>query len=614
MADSAVAWKTCAAKGCIGIRLSSGGRCWAHANDSDLEAALRQLSQDGRLNARGVPITQDLLERLFAAAPHDEHGRPVLEDAEFSRATFQDDAWFLGIIFEGDAHFAGAVFQGNANFSDATFNRIAEFGLVTFQDFAAFTGTTFMDARFSKTAFQDEVAFSGAMFQDHAAFDQAAFQDDAWFVETTFQRDAAFARTIYQGSVRFTGATFQRARQLGPMLVRKGLVLDHAVFHERAQIEASAAVVCCQRARFLAGVQLRLRWAQVVLDDADLAAPSILTGVPEFPGLEEGRWAQALERLLPRPPRIQPRVRWRPRLLSLRGADVSGLTLADVDLRGCRFAGAHHLDQLRFDHTYFGFTPWSWRWIPRMVIAEERYWRADHRYRDAKGVDVHAAGAVAGRSGRAGWSERWYGPAFRPPVWLDAEPASLQQTAVVYRALRKGREDSKDEPGAADFYYGEMEMRRFSRRVEVKWERRERHFGHWVAAVSEHAVLWLYWLVCGYGLRAWRALATLAIVVLLAGGAFAFWGFAAPSQPAVRPVAVDARGAPIYVAQPVERPAGLDELATGVRFSAQTATALLRGPDRQLTALGEWLHLALRLTGPVLLGLAVLSIRGRVKR
>ena len=34
------------------------------------------------------------------------------------------------------------------------------------------------------------------------------------------------------------------------------------------------------------------------------------------------------------------------------------------------------------------------------------------------------------------------------------------QIAELYRAFRKGGEDAKDEPDAADFYYGEMEMRR----------------------------------------------------------------------------------------------------------------------------------------------------------
>jgi len=582
MADHNVEWESCTEPDCIGVPLLTGGRCWAHAAAADMDAALKRLGEDGQLDARGVPITPELLERLLTSAPHDDHGQAVLTDARFGGATFQNDAWFAGVTFQGRAGFGGATFQEGAWFVE-----------VTFQDDAWFLGATF----------QRDAQFGWATFQRDAEFGGATFQGGAWFEGVTF-KDAA----------SFVGATFQQARQFGPMLARKSLVLDQAVFHERAQIEVAAAAVCCRRARFLAGMQLRVRWAAVVLDDADLAAPSLLTGVPAFAGLEEGRWAQALERLLPRPPRIQPRVLWRPRLVSLRGADVAGLTLADVDLRGCRFAGAHHLDQLRLEQTYVGFTPRSWRWTPRMVIAEERYWRANHHYRDAKGADDHTAGAVAGTSSRAGWSERWYGPAFRPPVWLDAEPASLRQTAMVYRALRKGREDSKDEPGAADFYYGEMEMRRFVKRMEVKWERRERHFGHWLAATSEHAVLWLYWLVAGYGLRAWRALATLAVVVLLAGGVFAFWGFGPPNQPAVRPVTVDARGAPVYAVQPVERPAGLDELSTGVRFSAQAATALLRGPDRPLTALGEWLYLALRLTGPVLLGLAVLSIRGRVKR
>ena len=45
------------------------------------------------------------------------------------------------------------------------------------------------------------------------------------------------------------------------------------------------------------------------------------------------------------------------------------------------------------------------------------------------------------------------------------------QIAGLYRALRKGHEDAKDEPGAADFYYGEMEMRRLARRPvhTVRW-------------------------------------------------------------------------------------------------------------------------------------------------
>jgi hypothetical protein len=53
-----------------------------------------------------------------------------------------------------------------------------------------------------------------------------------------------------------------------------------------------------------------------------------------------------------------------------------------------------------------------------------------------------------------------YRPRHRPPAWLAVERPTPAQAAAAYRALRKSREDNKDEPGAADFYYGEMEMRR----------------------------------------------------------------------------------------------------------------------------------------------------------
>jgi hypothetical protein len=51
---------------------------------------------------------------------------------------------------------------------------------------------------------------------------------------------------------------------------------------------------------------------------------------------------------------------------------------------------------------------------------------------------------------------------------------------------------------------------------------------------------------------------------------------------------------------------------------ALQATVSLEGKARQLsgqlTLPGELLRVGLRLTGPLLLGLAVLSIRGRIKR
>jgi hypothetical protein len=71
-------------------------------------------------------------------------------------------------------------------------------------------------------------------------------------------------------------------------------------------------------------------------------------------------------------------------------------------------------------------------------------------------------------------------PAFSPPR-PQLQPERL---AALYRQLRKAQEDAKNEPGAADFYYGEMEMRRHAT----------------TAHPGERVLLFLYWLTSGYGL------------------------------------------------------------------------------------------------------------------
>lgn len=170
----------------------------------------------------------------------------------------------------------------------------------------------------------------------------------------------------------------------------------------------------------------------------------------------------------------------------------------------------------------------------------------------------------------AGGSRPWPKPEF---AGLESrrhqEEASAADVAGLYRQLRKGREEAKDEPGAADFYYGEAEMRRHARETPA----------------GERVILWMYWLTSGYGLRASRALIALAITVVLFALAFDLWGL--DRQPFWR----------------------------ALLLSAQSTTSLFRPPSRPaLTAEGEALQLVLRLLGPLFFGLALLSLRGRVKR
>jgi uncharacterized protein YjbI with pentapeptide repeats len=603
-----VDWDTCAEDDCLGVRLPSGGKCWAHADDAD--QALERLHDTGQLDARGVPITKELLQRLLAAAPKSDYGQPVLTNPRFDRATFKGKA-----TFKGGPGFYGAIFKGTASFGGATFEGTAWFGGATFEG----------DAGFYRAIFEGDAAFHSATFKGRAWFDWATFKGEARFVEARFRGDAEFDRAIFHGDAwfngarvkydaHFLGATFQHARQLGPMLVRESLVLDQAIFHERVQIEISATALCCRQTHFLAGVQLRVRWAQIVLDDADLAAPSILAGVPLFPGLDEGRWGRAVERLR-RPTRVLP---GRPRVLSLRRADVAGLTMSNVDLRACRFADTHNLDKLRVEESNYGYTPHGWWWTVRRVIAEEHHWRSRSGITgtsDPEASNTIGTGFQASNAARRARDRLWYGPTHSPPAWLQVEQPTPEQIAALYRALRKGREDSKDEPGAADFYFGEMEMRRQARREQARQARRDRTWRTWAAARSEHAILWLYWLAAGYGLRASRALATFLAVLVVAAGLFAFGGGFASSATAtaVSPTTTTRPSSP--------GPPSADTTATvdtsfggALVYSARTVIGLTRDPQPRLTRFGDVVQILLRILGPVLLGLAVLSVRGRVKR
>jgi hypothetical protein len=627
-----VEWPTCDQDGCIGIRLASdprclahgsapARRCLAHGSEEEIAAALRLFGETGDIDARGVPIAPVHLERVLTAAPRDETGHPLIKrcnfskatfsgdaefggatfsgDAEFGGATFSGKAWFRGATFSGDAEFNGTTFSGDAGLDGATFSGIAGFNGATFSGHAGFDGATFSgDAGFDGTTFSDYAGFDGTTFSGDAWFDRATFSGDAWFGRAIFKRragfdgatfsgDAGFGRATFSGDAwfgraifkrragfdsatfkrhaGFAGARFELSRQFGPILAYRGLVLDNVQFAQPVQIEVSSTGLCCRRSRFPGGVQFRLRWARVMLDDTDLAAPSILSGIPRLSTEElarqEEQIAKAWQRLL------AGKISERPQLLSLRRANAAGFGLSNVSAADCRFAGAHNLDKLHLgSDVSFATAPLpslgGRRWGGREVIAEERAWRANRSP-----------------------PHHWLAPQW--PRWLEDEPGVLDpaQIAAPYRALRKGREDAKDEPGAADFYYGEMEMRRHARRSSIGDPEGES------SATSrgrvERSILTTYWLVSGYGLRAWRAVAWLAVVTGLLALAFHFVGFAVPPRPV--------------------------SYWTSLLYAFR-ATLSLTDNEVKLTAWGGLLQGVLRLTGPVLLGLALLALRGRVKR
>ena len=183
----------------------------------------------------------------------------------------------------------------------------------------------------------------------------------------------------------------------GWFTVAGDLVLDRIVFDEPVHLEFAAWRLSCKRTRFRAGGHLRVAWAEISLESAEVGAPLILSGEPP-PRELAGRvsWLRDPGESDPRLAFPQPM----PSLISVRHADVAGLVLSDIDLRDCHFAGAYHLDQLQISSAaWFRHAP-SGRGSRRgrRVLAEECEWRL----------------------GRGGWrARRWRhttSELFRPPL------------------------------------------------------------------------------------------------------------------------------------------------------------------------------------------------------
>ncbi|WP_157592001.1 pentapeptide repeat-containing protein [Solirubrobacter soli] len=508
---------------------------------------------------------------------------------------FAAGAEFQGVVFEGPASFADAFFEQGAGFTEATFERGAKFDRARFDEEALFQritvghqGATFRSAEFRSLAyfgnsiFEGAVNFTGAVFAVGGSFGQTRFGSDAYFDGAT-GTTMDFARARFQGDV----ANFNEFRA-------ERLRLTRAVFAAQVEARLHVDVIVLTGAAFSAGASIRCaereegRTPSLGLERARFGASSFVAGAGAT----------------------------RPLLESMRYADASNLTLADITLASCQFHGAHNLDQLRLEGSaafvespadWRVELPWPWaqHWTPRRVLAEEVAWRVRQPARPGKWHRIVLRWPERFPLRWPSWqytrdpAKRMRWPDWGAPGKEPEDPLTPDEIGTIYRALRKGREDHKDEPGAADFYYGEMEMRR--------WGSRSRN-----ESLLDRLVLWLYWVTSGYALRASRAFVTLIVVIVVFAALFELVGFA--SQ-AIAPRAIGVTNGRIVYEDTTfpERPP-INQAFRALTYSAATATAVAGAPPRRLTAIGEGLRIVLRVLGPLLLALTAVSIRGRIKR
>jgi uncharacterized protein YjbI with pentapeptide repeats len=450
----------------------------------------------------------------------------VSSNLQIEESKFDSDLNLAEGLYRSAVRFAGVEVQGRT-----WLDRVKVCGAVNFQN-CRFQGTTTLTGG----GYEDSILFQRVTFSDDVNFDDVAARGYVEFSSVTFEKSATFARGDFVQDVRFRDVifkgpvTFENARFAG------AVEFERVIFENEVNLAAIAERVTLKRVSFTSQSALVIARAEITIKDSKFFGPTTVSALEGLEGCS---------------------VTDTPRVISLAGSDLTNLVFANVDLSRCYFRDGHNLDKLRIEQAIrtFSLSPaglifqFDWppllKWTKRAVIAEEVSMRiADKRVK---------------------FSQTWS----RLTHTSNESGSSPADVARIYRQLRKGREDAKDEPGAADFYYGEMEMRRASA------ARRS----------AERFILWLYWISAGYGLRASRALGLLATVILTCGFISYHFGFTKHRQ-----------------------------LIDSLLYLLDAVTKVGSVQLVDLTRPGQVIVLVLRLAAPVLLGLAVLSIRGRTKR
>lgn len=511
-------------------------------------------------------------ERAEFAGKTEFHGARFGDRARFSRARFAASSQFFATSFGAEAGFARTHFAVRAKFHDARFGPRANFSEAEFPAGADFGASAFEEKlQMAGVTFAGETSFLGANFEARARLANWTVADSLDMQSVHFQGavslhgariggDAIFDYGVFKGSVdlgdvkiagqgSFASARFAEATRLGPVEAVGDLLLDDLLILSPCKIEVGARVSDFSGSRFLAPVRLVVQRGDVVLDRVGTGPRLVITAPAEK--VDDAT----------------------PRLISVCAADIGPTLVSGFDVRALRFDGADGIDGLHIESgATFERAPKGAR-AHREVLAEE------HRKRS---LDSPENG--------------WYPDSCRAAA---AEPEDLGpqevELARIYRSLRKAREDARDAPGAADFYYGEMEMRRLHARACLT---QDGGIGPRLLHLGNVLLLELYRLLGGYGVRPGRPFVAFAALALAAAAYVHCGDLVTLTTPGPHHTILEAS----------------PNFEESVVFVLRGALLLPTTTGVLLTTEANWIQIVARVLGPLLLGLFAFGLRARVHR
>lgn len=542
-------WNRCSQHGCLGEAVSTGGVCIAHAAPSQRTTHLSSLSGSNRpLQLRGIAISQQLWDEIvsspvftdgvpqvaisFAGSEINaairldnrrlEHWMDFTGASVFAHVEMRQSQFLEGLVaryafFNGGAlNCSGSTFQGTVDLSYSRTEKVTH----------GFEGCVF-DRDLSADGIEGVIYLNkadihGAFTCKHAT---ATLIMNSCRVRGTLDLSESELKGLHGES-----AVFDSANRFGPCKIPY-LSLVRSTFGTRTHLDVESERVDLSGANLKGGGLLELGGGKVALDQIILGGPLRVMGKFD---LNE------------------------PKVLSLLNSDAGQMSFARVDLTLCSFHGAHGLGTVDIDSSVIFLTAPVWAG-GRRYIADEYAWRSG-----------------AGRIHNFGWLIDGIHVGPQPPKFMRSAPQKVHlkplgaaQVAVIYRELRRSLESKSDMPGAADFYYGEMEMRRWSRQ----------------GPLLDRLLATGYWVLSGYGLRPARALVWWSLAVIVGAFAMGPSGF------------VEGEWSP-------ER---------GSLFALRASLPGISTLEK-LTPLGQGIETSLRVLGPLLLALFVLALRARVMR